>query len=587
LSQEERRGRMPSDCGIHSQPAPGHSRNSQPQNARQIPPSSPDAPYPQYPTSFRYPISPSSSYQTIPFLSTLVPHYSGVSYATSTSGEVHQMLAWPGSSAAVSKIPTCLVYDPLGHIRAWGVEAKDISLKKDGFKLWLDPISAPRAIVASRFLQNVVDVVADYLSCVWMHTKNQMHRENGWCSLSTLCVPSSWGLRASLLLREAATKAGLVEKSDPEDIYWQERLHIIPETEASVIHSISAGPCLTICDAGAAAVDLATYSAAPRSGSYCGSLFLDLRFRELVQIRLATHPAHLDEASLAHFVRSFSESAKLAYKGPEDDTKLFRFRCLHVEDLHDPAVGLDHGELVIPGAVLRCEVFDPVVDQVLHSIASHVRASNVRLDALILVGGFSRNEYLFQRITGQFASSIVSVIRPAHGDIASCRGGARFSIRSLISSVIPSAEYRTMRPAYITGVPDRSLCEHRVEYIVRRGASITKGSRSELELIALNYSDHTFELVLYTSDGDQTWRYFDQEQGEELGRCRVDLGTYPGFLEQVKASPFGSFYVDFVLGFEMDSAEIRCVLLYEGVKCGSVTCDTHNYRTSAWMVTRG
>jgi hypothetical protein len=32
--------------------------------------------------------------------------------------------------------------------------------------------------------------------------------------------------------------------------------------------------------------------------------------------------------------------------------------------LDDAAVGLDHGELVIPGNVLRREVFDPVVQQV-------------------------------------------------------------------------------------------------------------------------------------------------------------------------------------------------------------------------------
>jgi hypothetical protein len=31
-----------------------------------------------------------------------------------------------------------------------------------------------------------------------------------------------------------------------------------------------------------------------RSGANCGSLFLDLRFRELVKTLLADHPAHLD-----------------------------------------------------------------------------------------------------------------------------------------------------------------------------------------------------------------------------------------------------------------------------------------------------
>lgn len=56
-----------------------------------------------------------------------------------------------------------------------------------------------------------------------------------------------------------------------------------------------------------------------RSGANCGSLFLDLRFRELVRTLLADHPAHLDAASLAYFMHAFSETEKLAYRGETDD----------------------------------------------------------------------------------------------------------------------------------------------------------------------------------------------------------------------------------------------------------------------------
>jgi hypothetical protein len=121
-----------------------------------------------------------------------------------------------------------------------------------------------------------------------------------------------------------------------------------------------------------------------------------------------------------------------------------------------------------------------------------VQASHVRSDVLLLVAGFSTNEYLFQRITvgrihyriyfsddlsvlslqDRFASNI-AVIRPADGDLASYGGGARVGIGSLVSSVIPpqnvfrwvtlpaEQEDRTLRPAYITGVPGSLLCENR------------------------------------------------------------------------------------------------------------------------------
>jgi hypothetical protein len=64
-----------------------------------------------------------------------------------------------------------------------------------------------------------------------------------------------------------------------------------------------------------------------RSGANCGSLFLDLRFRELVKTLLANHPAHLDAASLAYFMHNFSETDKLNYTGEADDGKLCHVRC--------------------------------------------------------------------------------------------------------------------------------------------------------------------------------------------------------------------------------------------------------------------
>lgn len=50
---------------------------------------------------------------------------------------------------------------------------------------------------------------------------------------------------------------------------------------------------------------------AARSGANCGSLFLDLRFRELVKTLLSDHPSHLDQASLAYFMHAFSETDKV------------------------------------------------------------------------------------------------------------------------------------------------------------------------------------------------------------------------------------------------------------------------------------
>lgn len=44
--------------------------------------------------------------------------------------------------------------------------------------------------------------------------------------------------------------------------------------------------------------------------------------------------------------------------------KMFHFTCFNTDDPYDPSVGLVHGDLAIPGVLLRREVFDPVVHEV-------------------------------------------------------------------------------------------------------------------------------------------------------------------------------------------------------------------------------
>lgn len=70
---------------------------------------------------------------------------------------------------------------------------------------------------------------------------------------------------------------------------------------------------------------------------------------------------HTEARSLEAFRYAFADTDKLAYQGEEDDHTLFRFTCFNIEDGWDPAIGLEFGELAIPGHVLRREVFDPVV----------------------------------------------------------------------------------------------------------------------------------------------------------------------------------------------------------------------------------
>ncbi|KAF9505410.1 hypothetical protein BS47DRAFT_1374308 [Hydnum rufescens UP504] len=558
--------------------------------------------------------------------------HSAVAFGTSASPTASQIYYWPGSSHPFPKIPTCVVYDGLGDVRAWGVEAKETTLRKgwvrsEWFKLGLDPSFATNGVHTMLPVQlapplpkdSATNVLFNYLSSLWLYAKGQIMQKNTLGDLNVanvyLTVPSSWDARKCLILREAAIKAGLVAQITSQDTSWMDRLHIIAEPEASAVYCVSSpkiininkleeGQQLMVCNAGGVFVDMAVYNvlrlwgtaeiseSCLRSGRNCGSLFLDLRFRDLVCSRLAGHPSHLDEASLAHFLLSF-EMEKKNFHGPVDDNKYYHFRCLRPEDLHDPAVGLENGELILPGFILRRDVFDPVITQVLQAIQEQLEIFNKRVDILVLMGGFASSDYLFRQVKDEFGSQIHLISRPADGDSSSVRGGASaglhtatsakplmtlaVALQSFIMRVRLPAEPldKMLRPAYITSTAGVWICENRVQYVVRKGAKIRRGERIDVELRKFSTSsyDSTFETVLYTSYSDRIMRYADEGETTELCRCYVDLSPLPHFQRQARSIPSDGFYTDFELGFELDTPEVRGVLRYNGHDYGPIGFD--------------
>uniref|UniRef100_D8QFI8 Actin-like ATPase domain-containing protein n=1 Tax=Schizophyllum commune (strain H4-8 / FGSC 9210) TaxID=578458 RepID=D8QFI8_SCHCM len=454
--------------------------------------------------------------------------FSGVAYGSSRidGGRVRQILHWPGSDETFRKIPTCLVYDMYGRVLAWGLEAKNMSpmegtIRCEWFKLFLEPsaLRDPNTI-DPRLPQlppgkKALDLIIDFLGCLWEYAREQITRDIGAVAdLNSadvwLTVPAAWDASGCNIMREAAIQAGLVASARAGDKDWRDRLHIITEPEAAAVHcaqltdvhKLKPSQTFIVCDAGGGTVDLAVYriigtlanleiaEMAARSGANCGSLFLDLRFRELVKTLLEGHPAHLDAPSLANFMHSFSETDKLEYRGKADDDTYFHFTCFNVEDPDDPAVGLENGQLAIPGHVLRREVFAPVVDQVLQLVDNQLRKLDRGVDVLLLVGGFAGSHYLKECVEEQFSSRIRVIARPPDADTATLRGAARYGLarRPLVSSVVAPRSYVMKvklpaeqedwmkRPAYITtnsaGV---AVCENRLQYLVSKGAILRKG----------------------------------------------------------------------------------------------------------------
>ncbi|KAF9558515.1 hypothetical protein CPC08DRAFT_743329 [Agrocybe pediades] len=564
--------------------------------------------------------------------------FSGVAYGSSriAGGKIQQILQWPGSFETFRKIPTCLLYDEHGRVLAWGLEAKNASpmpgtTRCEWFKLFLEPqalrdeSSVDPRLPALPPGKRAIDLIIDFLSCLWEYAKEQITRDIGAVAdLNSadvwLTVPAAWDARGCEIMREAAITAGLVQSSRAGDITWRDRLRIITEPEAAAVHcaqlndlhQLKPSQNFIVCDAGGGTVDLAMYKIigqlanleiaeiSARSGANCGSLFLDLRFRELVKTLLADHPVHLDPPSLAYFMHSFSETDKLSYAGIRDDDNMFHFTCFNVDDPHDPSVGLINGELSIPGNLLRREVFDPVVNEVIQLIEEQLSRIDQVVNALLLVGGFAGSEYLKQRVQDQFSSRIRVIARPPDADTATLRGAAAYGLarRPLVSSVIAPRSYLMKvklpaeqedwlkRPAYIrnndAGV---AICENRLQYLVSKGAILRKGQRLTTKfwraripgMITLTFSDivpdSSFIATLYTSDSDKIMRYTDEGETNELCKWTVDLSSLPTFRQNASNPQSGGFYTEFELGLELDSAEVRGILLFNNQEWGRVTFD--------------
>ncbi|ORY76553.1 hypothetical protein BCR35DRAFT_120949 [Leucosporidium creatinivorum] len=559
--------------------------------------------------------------------------FSGVAYGSTRlfSGQIRQILVWPGSYETYRKVPSCILYSQHSphdeaQVIAWGLEAKNMTLqpgmvKCEWFKLLLSPESLRSGQPDPRLPplphgKTVVDVISDFLREIWRYSKRQITEEIGSVvDLDSadvlLTVPAAWDAAGCSLMREAAIRAGLVQSSRGGDKNWRDRLQIITEPEAGAIHAstlstlhhLRPSQSFLLCDAGGGTVDTAVYKLmgqlseleiaemCVRSGATSGSLFIDLKFEELLRRILKDHPTHLDPPSLAAFMHSFSETDKLDYHGTAaDDESVFRFNCFNVEDDHDPSVGLEYGELAIPGHVLKREVFDPIIEQVLDLLHYQLsKVASTRIDAIILVGGFAASEYLFTRVQEAFGATIAVIARPNDCDVATLRGAARYGLglnqgRKAVSNVISPRSYimkvklpaedvdRFQRPHFITtNDAGMEVCENRLSYLVAKGAVLRKGERlrSRFCKFVKDPHDSIFTAQLFVSDTEELYRYTDDGDATALCRWTVDLAALPRFHYIAQS---GGGYVEFDLGLSLDSAEVRGVLMTDdGVDCGTAS----------------
>ncbi|KAG9583657.1 actin-like ATPase domain-containing protein, partial [Aureobasidium melanogenum] len=256
--------------------------------------------------------------------------FSGCAFAYSGNLEspdkIEVIRNWPGSNNITSeKVPTELTYEPastgagvkrtaagepsLLNDPRWGFQIKLNELPLNYIKLLLDRHQRLPSYVSRQHLaglplrcdKSAEQAVADYLAALFSHAKTRLERRFPLMVATTqidimITVTAVWSDAAKDVTMRAAEKAGM-----------DKNLFIVSEPEAAAIYAMKsidvqqklcvAGDNFILCDAGGGTVDLASFEvasvsplrleeSAPGFGALCGSMFLNLKFQDLVRRRM-------------------------------------------------------------------------------------------------------------------------------------------------------------------------------------------------------------------------------------------------------------------------------------------------------------
>ncbi len=117
----------------------------------------------------------------------------------------------------------------------------------------------------------------------------------------------------------------------------------------------------------------------------------------------------------------------------------------------DPSQGVRRGKFKMTGTDVK-KIFDPVVDEVVALVRGQIAATNKKVKAVLMVGGFGQNAYLRETVRAAIDSNI-EVMQPPNGWTAVVRG----ALMKGLSQLEPDTERvkvasRTARKHYGTEI---------------------------------------------------------------------------------------------------------------------------------------
>ena len=246
------------------------------------------------------------------------------------------------------------------------------------------------------------------------------------------------------------------------------------------------------------------------------------------------------------------------------------------------------------------QIFEPVVQEVVTLVKGQIAATNKRVNAVLLVGGFGQNAYLRETIRSNIDPSI-EVMQPPNGWTAVVRG----ALMKGLSKLSPATERvkvaaRSARKHYGTEIMSKydsarhakSTCfwdeydgENKVydmSWFITKHSPVTE-DRSFVKhyhkvwLCSAGTRQSVAQDILVCEDPHDTGAPIYKEPGnvKHLARLTADLSCIPAGELTRNMGKDGKWYYVVYYDIEMTyySASTKYALVYKGVRYDSITAE--------------
>ncbi|GAA5796045.1 hypothetical protein HPULCUR_001413 [Helicostylum pulchrum] len=372
-----------------------------------------------------------------------------------------------------------------------------------------------------------------------------------------LTVPDIWNESERESMAQIAIKATMIKEDELGDLL--------------IISELEAYPCLfrdpenpnsdsnfIIFDAGGETVDLSTFHLTHNQengdpmihqigngiGDTCGSTYLDRAFKEylLKFYRGIGTEANNNDPSFDSVMDDFVSNVKYDFKPDSTDVSFCKIklpserRILIIPNTKEAKQNNlieANTKLKIKHADIQKKFFDLIIARILTLIQRQLNqasGSNTRINATMLVGGFSRNPYLQQRIQDEYRN-VYNVKFPEEGTAAISRGAVSYGLkprfisrklagRSVALEIVDRFDKR-VNDRFDIKVDEEVYSKNRLEYFVRQSDYLRSESlRLFHRTVTVDYPSSAliavFAYDFKEEDDKENWRYVSKRHTKIL-----------------------------------------------------------------------